>query len=364
MTTVKLKHVHQFRDRHGKVRRYFRRPGHVTVPLPGEPGSAVFLAAYQKAMAGETAPKRLSIAMPNKGTISALVMAYFASADFKGLALSTQATYRNILERFREKYGALPVARLERKHIMAMMAGKSDTPGAGNSWLKRVRRLMRFAIDLGWITVDPTGGVRRYKMRGSGYHTWSEDEIGIFEKKHAPGTPARLAMALLLYTGQRRSDVVRMGRQHVRAGFLSIRQQKTGTVVEIPIHRELQAVLDMVPNDEVMTFLRTSYGNAFTPAGFGNWFHDRCKEAKLPEACSSHGLRKAAARRLAEAGCTEHEIMAITGHESVREVSVYTRAANRKRLATSAMEKVETGTKLANLDPRKRVSLPKKGKNR
>jgi integrase len=363
MTTIRLKYLHRFTDRHGKVRFYFRREGYQRVALPGDAGSPEFLAAYGRALRGETAPKLPSVAQPVAGTVHAVVTAYFASADFKDLAASTRTTYRNILERFREEHGAKPIARLERRHIMEMMAGKVATPGAANSWLKRVRRLIRFAMDLGLLKVDPTAGVRRLKVRGSGYHTWSEDEIGKFEAHYAPGTPARLAMALLLYTGQRRSDVVRMGRQHVREGVLSIRQQKTGTVVDIPLHGDLRAILDMVPRDE-LTFLRTSFGKPFTANGFGNWFRERCRDAKLPEACSSHGLRKAAARRLAEAGCTEHEIMAITGHESVREVSVYTRAANRKHLAESAMQKVEQGTKLANRNPKKRPSLPKKGNKR
>jgi integrase len=87
-----------------------------------------------------------------------------------------------------------------------------------------------------------------------------------------------------------------------------------------------------------LTFLVTKFGKPFTAAGFGNWFRDRCDEAGLPQ-CSSHGLRKLAATRLADLGCSEREIMAITGHKSVSEVSRYTKAAEQSRLAEQAMAK-------------------------
>jgi integrase len=122
-----------------------------------------------------------------------------------------------------------------------------------------------------------------------------------------------------------------MGRQHVRNGAISVRQQKTGAALEIPIHQDLQRVFDATPSEH-LTFLVTEFGKPFTPAGFGNWFRERCDEAGLKR-CSAHGLRKAACRRLAEAGCTAHQIAAISGHASLREVERYTKAADQARLA-------------------------------
>ena len=170
----------------------------------------------------------------------------------------------------------------------------------------------------------------------------TEGEIEQFETRHPIGSKPRLAMAILLYTGQRRGDVVRMGRQHVRGGYLHVRQQKTGTKLEIPILLALQKIIDDTPNGN-MTFLTTHFGKPFSAAGFGNWFRERCDEAELPH-CSAHGLRKAASRRLAEFGCTVHEVAAITGHASLREVQRYTKGADQKRLAASAMEKVKSRT--------------------
>jgi site-specific recombinase XerD len=90
--------------------------------------------------------------------------------------------------------------------------------------------------------------------------------------------------------------------------------------------------------------LVTASGKPFSPAGFGNWFRQVCDEAGLPGKCAAHGLRKAAARRLAEAGCTAHQIMSITGHKTLREVTRYTESADRRGLAVAAMSKLEKRT--------------------
>jgi site-specific recombinase XerD len=134
-----------------------------------------------------------------------------------------------------------------------------------------------------------------------------------------------------------------MGRQHVRNGAVSVRQQKTGTMLEIEIHRELQKVLDATPSEH-LTFLVTERGQPFTAAGFGNRFRDCCNAAGLPKHCSAHGLRKAACRRLAEAGCTIHQIAAISGHASLREVERYTKAVDQARLAREAVRKEQLRT--------------------
>jgi integrase len=150
-------------------------------------------------------------------------------------------------------------------------------------------------------------------------------------------------MEMALCTLQRRSDLVRMGRQHLQGGLLVIRQVKTGTVVEIPVLPELQVELDQLPAGQ-MTFLITDQGRAFVAAGFGNLFRDWATEAGLPKGYNTHGLRKAGATRGADAGWTDHEIMAWGGWKSLSEVQRYTRAANRRKLAQGAVHKLTTGT--------------------
>jgi integrase len=198
---------------------------------------------------------------------------------------------------------------------------------------------------MGLRAEDPTRDVKAIRSSSKGYHSWTEDEIAQFETQHLVGSRARLALALLLYTGQRRSDVVRMGRQHVRDGMLQVIQDKGGAELQVPL---LPALADTIAatadhiaaTADHLTFLVTEFGRPFTAAGFGNWFRDRCNEAGLRH-CSAHGLRKAAARRLAEAGCTVHQIAAITGHASLREIARYTKAVDQKRLAVEAMDKVK-----------------------
>lgn len=327
------KYCQGFEDRHGKPRWYYRRPG-IRIPLPGLPWSPEFMAAYEKAVKGEKPEIGQSLTVA--GSISALVVSFYNTSDFKGLSDSTKATYRGIIERFRAEHGHRMVREMQRDHVQKIVARKADTPAAANNMLRMIHLLMRHAVESGMRRDDPTSGVRKVRNKTSGFTTWEEEHIDAFLAYHKPESRAYLAFMLLLYTGQRRSDVVRMGRQHVRKDVLWITQQKTGQEVHIPVLPELKAVLDVLPLDN-LSFLVTAQGRPFTPAGFTNWFRDMVREAGLPDGLSPHGLRKATCRRLAEAGCTPHQIMAISGHKSLAEVTRYTVAAGRKDLAAQAM---------------------------
>jgi integrase len=345
---LKLKYIHRFRDRHGKTRHYFRRPGFKGTALPGLPGSAEFMEAYQAALAGDTVPRiEIGASRTKPGSVAAAVTAYFQSIAFGNLAPDTQRQRRRILEHFREDYGGLSFTGLQRRHIEKMLGEKIATPHAARNFLKALRGLMVVAITAGSRVDDPTREICNVKLRVTGgFRTWNEDEIAQFEAIHPIGSRARLAFALLLFTGQRRGDVIRMGRQQVRDGFIVVRQQKTGTVLEIPILAGLREVLSSNPAEH-LTFLTTRAGAPFKAPGFTNWFRDMRRAAGLPPGLSAHGLRKATCRRLAEAGCSANEIAAISGHASLREVERYTKAADQKRMATAAMEAMantKTGT--------------------
>jgi integrase len=341
------KYVQGFIDRHGKPRYYLRRPARKPVPLPGLPWSPEFMTAYQAAI--EDAPRvEIGASRTKPGTVAAAVVSYFNSWAFRNLAAETRRTRKNILERFREQHGDKRIALLRADHVKTMVAAKAGTPQAANNFLKTVRALMRHCIVAGMRTDDPTHAIKGVKIKTEGYRTWSETDIEAFEARHPVGSRARLALALLLYTAQRRSDVVRMGRQHVRNGTLSVRQQKTGRSLEIPVHPALLAILETTPSEH-LTFLTTQTGKPFSPAGFTNWFRDMCNEAGLPPGTSAHGLRKAACRRLAEAGCSANLIAAVSGHRSLREVQRYTEAADQARMARSAMETV---TRTSSVKPR------------
>ena len=268
------------------------------------------------------------------GSFNSLIVSYYRT-DFRRLKPSTQRLWRNIIERFRSEHGSKPVARLERKHIKDIIGAKAQDLQQIVGRLRRRRLLLNHAVEIGMIANNPATGVKRYESHGDGFHTWTENEIARFEERHPVGSKARLAFTLLLYTAQRRSDVVRFGWQHVQGDTIALRQEKTDTPLLIPIHPELAKALAAAPKTD-MTFLMNERGRPFSPAGFGNWFRARCNEASLPQ-CSAHGLRKATASRLANAGCTTDQIKAITGHKALTEVARYTKAADQRRLARQAL---------------------------
>jgi integrase len=340
-------------DRHGKRRVRFRKSGFSTY-LTGTPWSEDFMRQYAVALDGVTAQAaNVGAARTKPGSFDALCVSYFRSPDFRGLRPSTQTARRNVLEPFRLAHGSNPLRGLHRRHITAVIGAKADKPEAANHLLKTLRIILSYAVAQGMLDSNPASGVKKYRSQGEGHHSWSESEIAQFEQRHAIGSKARLALALGLYTAQRKGDVLRMGWQHVTDDGIVVRQQKTDSALLIPMHPQLVAVLASVPRDN-LTFLMTEHGAPFTPNGFGNWWRDRCNEAGLPH-CSFHGLREAAATRLANAGCSVDQVKAITGHRSLAEVARYTKAADQRRLARQALDiqlKTEGEQKLSNLNTR------------
>src|SRR5262245_40220067 len=295
-------------DRHGRRRVRFRRPGFSTY-LDGIPWSPDFMCEYAKALQGTT--QGVGSERTKPGSVAALCMAYYRSPEFLGLKEASAAARRNIIESFRRDHGDKPVKLLRLAHIERILETKAATPAAANGLLKTLRQLLNHAVRMDMIDFNPAISARRFKTHGDGIHTWSEDEIARFEAHHPVGSRERLALMLLLYTAQRMSDVVRMGRQHMMLdGTISVQQQKTGTALFIPVHPELRAVLDALPKTDLQ-FLTTLRGRAFSAEVFGKWFKIACRRARLSH-CSAHGLRKAAATRLADAGCSASMIAAVT----------------------------------------------------
>jgi integrase len=234
---------------------------------------------------------------------------------------------------------------MKREHVIALMGAMADRPGAANMLLKRLRILLRFGIDLGWLKDDPTIRVKGYRSKE--LHTWTEAEIAAFEVRCPEGSKQRLAFALLLYSGQRGSDVRKMVWTDIVGATIRVAQQKTGTKLVLPLHPDLQALLAIAPRKHA-TILATELGVAFSPKGFGNFISAAIRAAGLPARCKAHGLRKAAARRLADAGCTTKHIAAITGHKSLAEIERYTRAADQESLAREAVAKLKRGEQKEN----------------
>ena len=370
MTRLRLQFIHTFRDRHGKVRHYFRRRGRKRVPLPGLPGSDEFMATYKAALTGGVVPHReIGASRTVAGTVDTLVAAYLdcspdSTSPLKTLAAETQRTRRNILENLREAHGDKRIYRTEsnghrvmvlaREHVQRIVNEKNSTPFGQRNFLNTLRAMFKWAVAEGRVPDDPTLGVTRQQIKSAGYRTWSESDIERYKQKHRLGTMARLAIELLLTTAARRGDVVKFGPQHVEDGTITFEQDKKDgdeeALVIIPLHPDFCEALAAMPPSNIVrlkpagTFLTTSFGQPFkTAASFGNWFRQCCDEAGLSKGLSAHGLRKATARRLADLGCTAHQIAAVTGHATLAEVQRYTKAADRKRLAREAMNKLIEG---------------------
>ncbi|PAY05430.1 hypothetical protein CK489_29035 [Bradyrhizobium sp. UFLA03-84] len=324
--------VHGYVNRHGKAVFYFRRPGAPKVRLRGHPGSTEFMEAYDAAKGGRQQVE-LGASRTKPGTVNAAIVSYYQSSAFKdGLAKSTRSSRRAILERFREDHGDKRVALMHGVALQNILNGKS--PSAQRNWVKALRGWVDHCLALKMIGKDPLADARLTKMpRTGGHHPWETVECEKFEIRHPVGTRARLAYELLLQAGQSRCDVVRMGRQHIRGGMMTMGRQKTGVPFNVEVMPRLQAAIDAMAASNHLTFLVTAHGKPFTAAGFGNYFRDLCRDAGLPERCTSHGLRKAAATYLAELGFTDHQLMAWFGWTSISQAQVYTRAANRKRMA-------------------------------
>jgi integrase len=363
-------------DRHGTVRTYLRLPGRPKLRLRAEPGTDEFEAEYKAALAAPAKPAALvkpPIGAVVPGSIDALVIAYYASAAFQRMDARSQRVRRGILDRFRMENGAKSAERLQPHHLVRIRDAMAATPEAANALLKALRAAFKAGEALRLVTGNPAVKVSYLPSANpEGIHAWTLEEVEQFEAKHPVGSMARLALALLLYTGQRRSDVVLLGRQHLRDGALTFTQQKNRARrpvrLVIPVLPELARIIEATPSGS-LAFLTSERGTAFTPDSFGNRFRKWCREAGLPH-CSAHGLRKATASRLAEMGATPHQIMAVTGHRTLKEVDRYTRAATQRAMAESAMalmarhEKSHQGAATPGWDETEAQGTDSKGRKR
>lgn len=368
-----VKYLWKDRDRHGNVRLYVAVPGRRKIRIREEPGTEAFWAAYTTALKGEDpagtdpAPKPARRQPAPPGSLRQLCQQYMASPEFKALAGSTKSVRRNLLDAIcrstigDKTRGDLPHAPMEPRDVRRLRDEHADKPDGANGRVKALRQMFAWAVEAGAARHNPAIGVPYLKTSGDGFHTWTVAEVRQFQAAHPPGTKAHLALSLLLYTGVRRCDAVFLGRQMIRPDGSSQpwlhftetkgRDQKRKDRA-IPVLPQLQAAIDTGPAGH-MTFLVTEFGKPFTAAGFGNRFRKWCDEAGLTH-CSAHGLRKAGATIAAENGATEHQLMAIYGWDSPKQAALYTREANRRRLAGEAMHLVvpgeQSGDKILPLD--------------
>jgi integrase len=341
MAIIRLKHVVADIDRHGNVRYYYRIKGKTKIRLRGSPGSEEFLVAYSAAERGERSSKNQGSQRTifQSDSFNALVEKYYHSAQYKALASETQLVRRRVLKNFCEKHGDKPYKTMLPRHIRMLRDAIAHTPEAATTFIKTLRGVFKYAMANDLVTMNPAKEIEYLHKKGSeGFHTWSDEEVAQFEGFWPIGTKPRLAMALLLYTGQRRSDVIRLGRQHEKYSELHYRQQKTALEMVTPIIPELRKIIDASPCGQ-LTYLVTEFGRPYTAKGFGVRFRNWCDQAGLKH-CSAHGLRKAAATSAAEKGATEAQLKAIFGWKTSHEVDRYIKKARQHLLANYAQHLV------------------------
>lgn len=331
-----------FLTRHGKRVWYFRVGHGKRVKLPGEYGSPEFTEAYRAALARHSSGEA-------KGgrTLAWLIDQYRHSPAYEALAKETKKQFRYQLDRMKLTAGKAGIAGITPATISASRDARASKPSDANKFLKCSSALFRFAVDRQWLKDNPAKGIAKVKTQSLGFHTWTEEEARAYEARWPVGTRERLAFDLLVYTGVRRSDVVRLGRQHTRQGEITITTEKSRNMgkpveVTITILPPLARSIEAAPTGD-MTYLVTHKKTAFVKESFGTWFRNACKEAGVPG--SSHGLRKLAAVRMAENGATEAELNAVFGWaDGSGESATYIRKASRKRLSRAGIIKLGSQT--------------------
>jgi integrase len=362
---IEIPNVMADTDRHGNLRIYYRKKGRQKIRLWQTPGTREFAEELEEAKLKAEAIKAAGDGRIIPGSLRAVCIDYYETVGFLHLGESTRRSRRGILEGIctskvgKVERGDLPFARMEARHVEDIRDEKADFPEAANGRVKALRQLFKWAKRRRHCTGNPAAEVEYLDSDSDGFYTWTVEDVRRFEEVHPIGTRARLALAIHLYTGVRRSDAVRLGPSMERERFddegrrveelhftetknsrRRVKRRSEGAKQrELPILPELRAIIDATKPTGLQTYLVTSFGKPFTGNGLGNKMRDWCDQAGLPQ-CSAHGLRKAGATIAAENGATEHQLMAIYGWDSPKQAATYTRKVRRKRLAAGAMHMV------------------------
>lgn len=336
MINIRYKYLISDVDRYGRRRYYVRIPGKKKVRLRGEPGSEAFSTAYHEAMRGH-APVKVERVEPN--TLAWLINNYFGSADFHDSAKATQVQRRSILGRIAKEHGNKDCRAMTKAAVVAGRDARRKTPGAANNMIKAVKALYAWGIEAGHVTHNPAEGVKRLRLGESTWKPWTAQQCAQFEKAHPIGTIARAVYALGRYGGLRRGDICVAGRQHRSNGEFALQQAKNGKWVVFEEPPELTEALDAAPITG-MHFAETEYGKPFSDKGLGYRFKKWVRDAGLPDGLTLHGLRKSLGVDFAEHGATQEEIAAALGHTGTKTAEVYTKGAEKRRLASAAHAKI------------------------
>jgi integrase len=352
---VHLKYLSVQRNRHGKQVTYVRmgsskRRRKIRIREPF--GTAGFMAAYEAAVAALEQPLAPGkFAAPRKGTMRWLAGRYFVSPAFGDLHIKSQGVRMSVIESCLREPAApgsphlvadCPLNLFGAKQVRALRDRRAAQPGAANNRMKYLSAMFGWAIENEpeTVTANPVRDVQKLKYEKAGFRPWTETDLAKFEDAYPIGTKQRLALALLLFTGARRSDVVGLGPACVRDGLLRFVPRKTRRIrseaTPKPYLPELARMVAATKLQGRATFLVTDYGRPFSAAGFGNWFAEQCRRIGLDD-CTAHGLRKLGAMRAAMAGASHYQLMAVYDWSQPAQAQAYINLAERARGAAAAM---------------------------
>lgn len=328
MATVSIKHMRRVKAK-GRVYWYHRRTGD---RLPDDE-TARILRVLEINEGLETPSRRVKV-----GSVEAVANVYRANAAFKNLAPSTRQDYDNRLKLICSLWGNQPITAIQRKHVMALQDRFTDKPATADRMVTVLRVLLAFAVKREMRTDNPAVGIGKLRKPSQveGHKLWPDWAIEKFRSVH-DGNMMGMALTLGLYTGQREGDVLRMRWSDIKAGYITVKQGKTGTVLELRLHRNLVAALEGTEKRGPF-ILTTERARPFTASNFRHHFAKAVKAAGLGGlGYSFHGLRYTAAVTLADLGLSTHQIAAVTGHKSLAMIAKYTRGAEQRRLGEAAI---------------------------
>jgi integrase len=325
------------RTRHGKLVFYFRKNAGKRMRLPDTFPSEEFTHAYQACLVA-TADRKWVPPVSREGSLNWLVEKWRQSSDWQQTSAATKRQRENILTPILARNGELPFAKLNAGHIRTGKEERSKTPFAANNFLKTMRALFRWAKEFGLVDKNPAAEVKFMSSKTDGFEPWTAEEVAQFRSRHPLGTRPRIAFEVIVNTGLRRGDAVRLGRQHIKDGWITMRMEKTDTELAIPMLHELREAIEKGPVGD-LAIICSSEGRPYSKESFGNLFRDWCREAGIEK--SAHGLRKLAASQAAEAGATEEELQAWFGWQTIGQSSIYTKAASQKIKAQHLAEKLK-----------------------
>ncbi|MEA2914460.1 MAG: hypothetical protein QOJ15_6541 [Bradyrhizobium sp.] len=354
-------HLHREANRHGKVVWYVRAGKGPRIRIRAAYGTPEFEEAYQAAIQGD---RPRGAAKATRGTLRWLFDLYRQTTAWTDLAQSTRYKREKIMMRVLDTAGHQMVSAINEAHVIAGRERRAATPASAQAFIDTLHGLFKWAVSVKLAAGDPTLNVKvktKSKRKG-GYPPWSDEEMAKFEARWPRGTRERVIFDILAYSGLRIGDVAILGRQHlkqrtividgqpVRRTVISIESEKTGMRVELPLLPQLKETLDVGPTGD-LAFIVTRRGTPWNKGALGTEFVTAAKAAGVVGK-SAHGMRKAAATRAAENGATERELEAIFGWSGGRMATLYTKSANRSRLAAGAIGKIDRA------ETEKRTSIP------